>query len=88
MPLPQLLYAQVIKHDRRRRVVGGQCRVVFGTLAAVEQVFAASGGHINTACVARLHRDLRQRVAAVGRRVHTLWKSEDGVRQPLVLFQA
>jgi hypothetical protein len=88
MPLPQLLYAQVIKHYRRRRVVGVQCRVVFGTLAAVEQVLAAYGWQINTAFVERLNLDLRQRVAAVGRRVNTLCKSEDGVRQQLVLFQA
>jgi IS1 family transposase len=88
MPLPQLLYAQVIKHYRRRRVVGVQGRVVFGTLAAVEQVLAACGWHINTAFVERLNLDLRQRVAAVGRRVNTLCQSEDGVRQQLVLFQA
>jgi hypothetical protein len=31
--------------------------------------------------------DIRQRVAAVGRRVTTLYKGEDGMRQQLVLFQ-
>ena len=35
MPLPQLLYAQVVKTVRRRRLVGVQHRVVFGTLEAV-----------------------------------------------------
>ena len=58
-----------------------------GVLAAVEQVLAAYGWQINTAFVERLNLDLRQRVAAVGRRVNTLCKSEDGVRQQLVLFQ-
>jgi len=38
MPLPQLLYAQVIKTVRRRRLVRVSHRVVFGTLDAVQQV--------------------------------------------------
>src|SRR6266478_1749975 len=52
MPLPGLLYAQVIKTVRRRRLVR-----------------------------------VRQHVAAVGRRVTTLCKGEDGLRQQLVLYQ-
>ena len=88
MPLPQLLYAQVVKTVRRRRLVRVRPRVVFGTLEAVEQVRAACGWQIQTAFVERLNLDLRQRVAAVGRRVTTLCKGEDGVRHQLVLFQA
>jgi hypothetical protein len=38
MPLPQLLYAQVIKTVRRRHLVRVSHRVVFGTLEAVQQV--------------------------------------------------
>src|SRR5207244_9708443 len=41
MPLPELLYAQVIKTVRRRRLVHVSHRVVFGTLEAVQQVLAA-----------------------------------------------
>src|SRR5262249_2741502 len=37
MPLPELLYAQVIKTTRRRRLVRVTHRMVFGTLEAVEQ---------------------------------------------------
>jgi hypothetical protein len=37
MPLPGLLYAQVITTTRRRRLVRVTPRVVFGTLQAVEQ---------------------------------------------------
>jgi hypothetical protein len=48
---------------------------------------AACGWQINTALVERLNLDIRQRVAAGGRRVTTLCKGEDGVRQQLVLFQ-
>jgi IS1 family transposase len=87
LPLPQLLYAQVVKTMRRRRLVHVQHRVVFGTLAAVQQVLAACGWQINTAFVERINLTIRQHVAAVGRRVTTLCKGEDGVRQQLVLYQ-
>jgi hypothetical protein len=87
MPLPQLLYAQVIKTVRRRRLVRVSHRVVFGTLEAVEQVLAACGWQVQTAFVERLNLDIRQHVAAVGRRVTTLCKGKDGVRQQLALYQ-
>jgi hypothetical protein len=87
MPLPQLLYAQVGKSYRRRRIVTVQHRGVFGTTAQVKQVLAARGGPIKTAFVERLHLDMRQCVAAVGRRVNTWCQHADGLRQQLVLFQ-
>ena len=86
MPLPQLLYAQVVKTVRRRRLVRVRHRVVFGTLEAVEQVLAACGWQINTAFVERLNLTIRQHVAAVGRRVSTLCKGEAGVHQQLALY--
>jgi len=86
MPQPQLLYAQVVKTVRRRRLVGVTHRVVFGTLAAVEQVLAPLGWHINTAFVERINLTIRQHVAAVGRRVSTLCKGEEGLRQQLALY--
>jgi IS1 family transposase len=88
MPLPHVLYVQVVKTLRRRRLVRVSHRVVFGTLAAVEQVLAACGWQIDTAFVERLNLGIRQRVAAVGRRVTTLCKGEDGVRHQLGLFHA
>jgi len=87
MPLPQLCYAQVVKSYRRRRIVGVTHRVVFGTRLAIEQVLAACGWTINTAFVERLNLDIRQRVAAIGRRVHTLCQDEAGLRDQLTLFQ-
>ena len=87
MPLPELLYAQVVKTMRRRRLVEVKHRVVCGTQAAVDQVLSACGWQINTAFVERLNLSLRQRVAAMGRRSATPCKSEDGLRQQLVLFQ-
>jgi IS1 family transposase len=88
MPRPALRYAQVVKTVRRRRVVAVTHRVVFGTLEAVNQVLAPCGWQIQTAFVERLNLAIRQRVAAVGRRVTTLCKGEDGLRQQLVLFHA
>jgi hypothetical protein len=49
-------------------------------------VLAAGGWQIQTAFVERLNLSLRQHVAAVGRRVKTLCKGEDGVRQQLTLY--
>ena len=87
MPLPELLYAQVIKTLRRRRLVRVTQRVVFGTREAAEQVLAAGGWQLQTAFVERLNLTIRQHVAAIGRRVNTLCTGEDGLRQRVVLFQ-
>jgi hypothetical protein len=84
---PELLYAQVIKTLRRRRLVRVTHRVVFGTREAVEQVLAACGWPIQTAFVERLNLTIRQHVTAIGRRVNTLCQGEDGLRQQVVLFQ-
>ena len=87
MPLTELLYAQVVKTLRRRRLVAVKHHVVFGTKAAVDQVLAACGWQINTAFVERLNLSLRQRVAAMRRRSATSCKGEDGLSQHLALFQ-
>ena len=55
MPRPHLVYAQVVKTVRRRRLVRVQHRVVFGTLEAVQQVLAACGWQINTAFIERVN---------------------------------
>jgi hypothetical protein len=86
MPLPELLYAQVIKTTRRWRLVRVSHRVVFGTFEAVPPVLAACGWQINTACVERLNLTRRQPVAAIGRRVSTLCKGEEGLAQQLALY--
>jgi hypothetical protein len=77
----------VVKSYRRRRIVGIKHRVVFGTQRAIEQVLAVCGWAINTAFVERLNLDIRQRVAAIGRRVNTLCQGEAGLRDQLALFQ-
>jgi IS1 family transposase len=87
LPVPQLLYAQVVKTTRRRRLVRVTHRLVFGTLSAVKQVLAAQGWQINTAFIERVNLTLRQHVAAVGRRVTTVCKGEAGLRQQLAVYQ-
>jgi hypothetical protein len=63
-----------------------QHRVVFGTLETVKYVLAACGWKINTAFIERLNLDIRQCVAAVGRRVNTLCQGADGMQHQLALF--
>jgi hypothetical protein len=87
MPLPQLLYAQVVKSYRRRCMVRVRHRVVFGTLAGVKQVLASRGWQINTAFIERANLSIRQHVAAIGRRVMTLCTGEEGLRRQLALHQ-
>jgi hypothetical protein len=87
MPLPELLYAQVVKSYRRRRIVGVKHRVVFGTRLAIEQILTKYGWRINTAFVERLNLDIRQCVAAIGRRVNTLCQGEASLQGQLALFQ-
>ena len=41
IPLPELLYAQVMKSYRRRRIVGVKHRVVFGTTATPDTLSTA-----------------------------------------------
>ena len=60
---------------------------MFGSQLAIKQILAACGWTINTAFVERLNLDLRQRVAAIGRRVNTLCQGKAGVQDQLALFQ-
>lgn len=86
--LPQLRYAQVVKQCRRRRLVKLIQRVVFGHREEIDSLLAAQGWQINTAFVERLNLTLRQQVAAIGRRVSTLAKTDTGLLAQLHLFQA
>ena len=60
-------------------------RVVFGSRLAIEQMLTRYGWTINTAFVERLNLDIRQCVAAIGRRVNTLCQGEAGLRDQLAL---
>ena len=48
VPLPELLYAQGVKAYRRRRIIGVNYRVVFGTMERVQQVLSACGRKLNS----------------------------------------
>jgi hypothetical protein len=87
MPLPALLYAQGVKSYRRRRIIGVKHRVVCGTQLAIEPLLARGGWTINTAFVERRNLDIRQRVAAIGRRVNTIGQGEAGLGDQVALFQ-
>ena len=80
--------AQLVKKCRRRRLVSLIQRLVFGSRAKIEQLLADQGWQINTAFVERLNLTLRQHVAAIGRRVITLAKTDTGLCAQLHLFQA
>ncbi|MBC8262770.1 MAG: hypothetical protein H8E47_01415 [Anaerolineales bacterium] len=86
MPLPELLYAQVVKRRVKGRVVEVTSRVVYGSVEAVEAALAQLGWKINTAFIERLNRTIRQHVAALGRRVAGLAKTQEGLRQQAVLW--
>ena len=86
MPLPGLLYAQVVKSYRRRRIVGVKHRVIFGAAETIASILAKRGWTINTSFVERLNLDFRQHMAAISRRVNTLGKHEAGLRQQLAIF--
>ena len=86
MPLPELLYAQVVKKMRRRRLVEVKHVVVLGTQVAVDQVLRTCGWRINTSFVERLNLSLRQRVAAIRRRGATSCQGEAGLAHQLALF--
>jgi len=53
----------------------------------VQQVLAPYGWQINTAFIERINLSMRQHVAAIGRRVSTLCKGEESLRQQLTLYQ-
>jgi hypothetical protein len=67
--------------------VGVTHRVVFGTQRAIEQLLAACGWTIHPTFVERLNLDIRQRVAAIGRRVTTLCQGAARLRDQLALLQ-
>lgn len=90
LPLPQLQYAQVVKERVKGRVVRVTHRVVYGTWEQVTALIQHSGvGQvINTAFIERLNLSIRQHVAALGRKVIAVAKSEAGLKDQLMLWRA
>jgi len=73
-PWRNVLIAQVVKRDERRRVVATERRIVDGTPARVETLRRRSqgGGVINTAYIERLNATFRARLASLTRRGRAL----------------
>jgi len=86
-PLPDLLYAQVVKKRRGRRLVSVSTRVVFGSLPRIKEQLQAHGWGINTAFIERLNLTIRQLVPGLGRRVNTLPHSPERLGQQVGLVQ-
>jgi IS1 family transposase/transposase-like protein len=86
-PLPDLLYAQVIKKRRGRRLVSVSKRVVFGSLTQINEKLQLHGWGINTAFIERLNLTIRQLVPGLGRRVNTLPHSPERLSQQVGLVQ-
>jgi IS1 family transposase len=89
LPLPALQYAQVVKRRVRGRVVGVSHKIVYGSLAAVERVISQTGVGkiINMAFIERLNLTIRHHVAALGRKVMSLAKTQVGLEAQLSLCQ-
>jgi len=89
-PLPILHYAQVVKHRVKGRVVGVSHRLVYGSMARVEQILSQTGvGRlINTAFIERMNLAIRHHVAALGRKVLSLAKTKVGLVSQLYLCQS
>ncbi|MDH5798659.1 MAG: hypothetical protein OEZ19_08840, partial [Paracoccaceae bacterium] len=87
-PWPDLLYAQVVKKRRRRRLVSVTKRAVFGSLARIKDRLAPFGWQINTAFVERHNLTIRHLVSGLGRRVNTLVHSPERLAQQVSLAQA
>lgn len=89
-PLPDLLYAQVVKQRRQGRVVKVSQRVVYGSLAAVMAALKQSGvGQvINTAFIERLNLSIRRHVPALARKATSIAKTDPGLNRQLALAQA
>lgn len=84
-PWRNVMIAQVVKRDERRRVVETERRLVEGTAARVETLRRRSQGDgvINTAYIERLNGTFRERLAPLARRCRGLarqtWRLHEGM---------
>ena len=82
-PWRQVVIAQVVKRDARRRVVATERRIVDGAPARVEMLRRHSQGDgvINTTYIERLNATFREHLAPLARRCRAL------ARQTLTLYE-
>jgi len=77
-----------VKRRVRGRVVEVSHQVIYGTLTAIEKVISQTGKVINMAFIERLNLTIRHHVAALGRKVLSLAKTQMGLKAQLHLCQA
>jgi len=85
-----LVYAQVIKVTRGRRLLAAFPRAVSGTLAQARHPLQAAGfsGKIQTAFIERLNLTLRHGIAALARRTWATYRSPERLELHLQLYRA
>lgn len=86
-PLPELNYAQVVKHRIKGRVVAVTTRIVFGSAQAIQTGLQSLGQTINTAFIERVNLTLRSHLPALIRKALSFAKSQEGLRQQVSLGQ-
>jgi IS1 family transposase len=86
-PLPDLNYAQVVKHRVKGRVVAVTTRVVFGRAQVIRARLKSLGQTINTAFIERVNLTLRSHLPALARKVLSFAKRPEGLRQQVSLGQ-
>jgi len=86
MPLPDLIYAQVVKRRVRKRLVSVKHKVIYGSKESVkEQIRQSIGNVINTSFVERMNLTLRHHVPALARRTIQIAKTVLGLEQQLIV---
>ena len=80
MPLPQLLYAQVVNSYWRRLITGVKHRGALGARETIHRLLAKWAWKIKTNFAECLNLDFHQHVATIGRRTNTLCKHEAGLQ--------
>lgn len=78
-PLPELNYAQVVKHRVKGRVVKVTQRVVFGCAETIRATLSRAGHRINTAFIERVNLTLRAHIPALARKVLSFAKTPSGL---------
>jgi IS1 family transposase len=87
LPLPNLHYAQIVKHRRGRRLLYVTPRLVFGQLDQLLSTLTNHGWALSTALIERFNLTLRQHAPALGRRTLALVQSDLTLYRQLILAQ-
>ena len=89
MPLPDLIYAQVVKRRIRRRLVHVSHKVIYGSKESVkERIKQTIGSMTNTSFVERMNLTVRHHVPALARRTIQIARTALRLEQQLSLTGA